>query len=96
MTIATGYISNQPGPATKTQAVDSAIGELHQRIDAWQVTPGFSSLPRGPPSHSGQLDTEFQGLLPKHDEVRNGGQTPLTRHPAETFLLPGGQWQSSP
>ena len=94
MAIATDYISNRSDPAQNTQAVDSAIGESQQGIDALQVAPGSSSLSSGPSTHSGHLETEFRGLFPNQDEVRNGGQTPLTKHPAETFLSPDGQWHS--
>ena len=92
--IATDYISNQPGPAQNTQAVDSATGESHQRMDTLQLTPGFSSLSSGPSSHSGHLETESQGLFPNHDRFWNGGQTPFTKDPAENFLSPDEQWRS--
>lgn len=45
-------------------------------------------------SHSGHLDTESQGLLPNHDEFRNGSKTPFTKGPAEFFPLPDKQWHT--
>lgn len=92
--IATDYLNDQTGAARNTQAVDSAVGESHQRMDALQVTTGSSSLSSGPSSHSGHLETGSQRLFPNHGEVRNGGQTPFTKDPAENFLSPDGQWRS--
>ena len=89
--IAKDYISNQAGPAKDTQAVNAAIGEPHQPIDPLQVTPGSSSPSSAPPNHNGHMENGIQGLLPYHDEVRDGGQTALTKHQAENFLSPGGQ-----
>ena len=63
-------------------------------MDALQVMPDFFSLPSGQSSHSGHLEKRSQGLLPNHDEVRNGGQRPLTKNLAKTILLPDGQRHS--
>ena len=94
LAIATDYLKNQMGAARNTQAVDSAIGESHQRMDALQLTPGFSLLSCGPSSHNGHQENKYQGLLPNHNEIENGGQTSLTKDPPENLLSPYGQWHS--
>ena len=94
LAIVTDYLNAQNGPARDTQAVDPAIGESHQRLDAPQVTTALPSLSTGASSHSAHLETESQGLSPEYHEVQNGGTTPATKRPAEPFPLPDKQWHT--
>ena len=94
LAIATDYLNAQNSAAQDTQAVDPAIGESHQRLDAPQITTGLPSLSTAASSHSGHLETESQGVSPEHQEVQNGGTTPATKRPAETFPLPDKQWHT--
>ena len=94
LAIAKDYLNAQNSAARDTQAVDPAIGESHQRLDAPQVTTALPSLSTGASSHSAHLETESQGLSPEYHELQNGGTTPATKRPAEPFPLPDKQWHT--